>query len=37
MHIEDHEIVLPDGRIIDELDAAEPMNEIDNWDGEHFV
>ena len=41
MHVEDHEIVLPDGRTIDELDAAEPMNETDDWDddwdGEHFM
>ena len=28
VHIDDHEIMLPDGRIIDELDAAEPMNEM---------
>ena len=41
VHIKDHEpdfsIELPDGRIIDELDAAEPMNELNDWDGEHFV
>ena len=37
VHVEDHEIVLPDGRIIDELDAAEPMNEIGEWDGKHFI
>ena len=41
VHVEDHEMVLPDGRIIDELDAAEPMNETDDWDddwdGEHFM
>ena len=37
VHVEDHEIVLPDGRIIDELDAAEPMNEVEDWDGKHFI
>jgi hypothetical protein len=37
VHVEDHEIVLPDGRIIDELDAAEPMNEVGEWDGKHFI
>ena len=37
VHVEDHEMVLPDGRIIDELDAAEPMNEVEDWDGKHFI
>jgi hypothetical protein len=36
VHVDEHQIVLPDGRIIDELDAAEPMNERD-WDGKHFI
>ena len=30
------EIQLPDGRVIDELDAAEPMNEIVEVDEETF-
>ena len=30
----DHEIELPDGRIIDELDAAEPMNETFDFDAD---